>query len=253
MHILLGEQNSATANLKANDQNDASDWDENVDLPTRSNIIPWWSIFENKDIVALDSEHVTKTTPGLPKNMTSQAATVDIVNFDEQPLYSTKIYHPSGSFLDHHIWKRLTGFNSKSFASKDLPTLQTVRSAVKGIITGKLVITIGGDRDFESLGLNRFDFEIFDLQDHFCVVKTNEKGVEIREPHSLRSLSTYYLGYNPQANVHNSATDAIATMQLFKVYCQQKKKDDPLNVDSRSNRSVNYNHVPIVKGLHCRN
>lgn len=210
-------------------------------------MIPWWNRFDVKDIVAFDCEHVIKLTEGLKKYEKTQAATVDIVSFEEKSLYSTKIYHPAGSFQVHRIWRDLTGFNSNSFASSKFPTLYGARETVRKLLKGKLVVTVGGDKDFASLGLDTWDFETFDLQDHFFATKSTPKG-EIREPLSLRSLSLFYLGYNPQEHFHDSAADALATMRIFKLYCDLKTTEDPMNVDSKYNSLLSYNHIPRIPG-----
>jgi hypothetical protein len=195
----------------------------------------------------MDCEHLFKTDPQLLKRERTQAATVDIINYEEQSLYSTKVHHQHGTFSDHPFWRKLTGFHAHSFASVKLPTLRQVRETVKKLIAGKLIVTVGGDKDFESLGLSSYDFETFDLQDHFFVSKENANGVKVREPHSLRSLSSFFLKYNPQQGRHESEADALSTMRLFKIYCMLKIKDDPLNLGSKYNIEVNYNHIPVVK------
>lgn len=53
------------------------------------------------------------------------------------------------------------------------------------LLQGKLVITVGGERDYRALRLDKADYDTFDLQEHFFVQKQNEHG--IRENHSLRS------------------------------------------------------------------
>jgi hypothetical protein len=212
-------------------------------------LVPWWEQFADEDVVALDCEFVIKMDKSVAKQFQQQAASVDIVRFDGSSLFSTRVYHEPGTFQDNAIWRKLTGFNQFSFNDPTLPTLEKTRQTVLSLLQGKLVITVGGGGDFNSLGLKMKDngFNCFDLQSHFFVRKINEYGDDIREPHSLRSLAKHYLGYNPQELAHTSYEDAVATMDLFKIYKRVKLEDDPGNVGEEFNVTISYNHIPVIR------
>jgi hypothetical protein len=211
--------------------------------------VPWWEQFADDDVVALDCEFVIKIEQSVAKPFQQQAASVDIVRLDGSSLYSSRVYHKPGTFQDNPFWRKLTGFNKFSFNDPTLPTLDQTRQVVHKLLQGKLVITVGGEGDFNALGLKMKDngFKCFDLQSHFFVQKSNEYGDEIREPHSLRSLAKHYLGYNPQEISHTSYDDAVATMELFKVYKRVKVKDDPENLEEEFNVIHPYNQIAGIR------
>jgi hypothetical protein len=206
---------------------------------------PWWTEYRDEDVVAFDTEQVTKPKYSNNKKYTQHVGTVDIVNHRLETIYSAKVHHPPDSFKDHRIFQLLTGFNANSFADPQLPSEDKVKKDVAEILKGKLVITIGGESDFRALGLEMADFKYFELQSHFFVEKRNEHDVEIREGHSLRSLASYYLE-KTQEQQHSSLEDAKLTMQLFHVYKNVKFQDDPENLSNSFNKHNPYNFIPII-------
>ena len=55
-----------------------------------------------------------------------------------------------------------------TFNDKTFPTLIQVKAEDEELLSDKLMVTLGGRGDFESLGLAKADFDNFDLQDLFC-------------------------------------------------------------------------------------
>lgn len=208
--------------------------------------VPWWSSYEDEDIVAIDLEMVTKRNQ--EGKFRQHPASVDIVSMTggpQNPYYSTLVQHAKGSFNATRLWKDLTGFKEDSFSSKTLPTEEEVRKQVEAKLSGKLVVTVGGGGDFLALGLEMADFDVFDLQSHFFNEKENEHGISVREGHSLRSLSAYYLKEG-QGSRHTSLKDALMTMELFKIYKQVKIDEDEENCEKRINISKPYYKIPVV-------
>ncbi|CAL8110814.1 unnamed protein product [Orchesella dallaii] len=207
--------------------------------------MPWWERYKETDIIAFDTEHVTK-----PNNSTGpfkqHVATLDVVDIRNQPIYSTKVHHQSGTFKDDFIWKTLTGMNRNSFSNPTFPSEETVRRKMEDLMQNKLVVTVGGQSDYDALGLEIADFDYFDLQSHWYYEKVNEHGSLVRHSHSLRSLSNYYLHRDPQTGIHTSLNDAIATMDLFEVYKKIKLLDDPQNLSQRHNFNRPYNEIPVL-------
>jgi hypothetical protein len=207
----------------------------------------WWDEFSDKEILALDTEQVTKPKYDSSKVYSQHIATVDIVNTKLERVYSAKVHHPPGSFKDHQIFQMLTGFNKSSFADPNLPSEEKVKKEVAALLKGKLVVTIGGESDYRALGIEMGDpeYKLFDLQSHFFVEKKNERDVGIREGHSLRSLAKYYLN-KTQEKLHTSLEDAKMTMELFEIYKKVKVKDDGNNLQQKFNKIYPYNFIPVV-------
>lgn len=202
---------------------------------------PWWEEYEEQDIVSIDTEMVTKPKHSPNRIYKQHVASVDIVNFKKESIYSCKVFHEPGSFQDNFV----ASFYQNSLANLNFPSEDEVKRQVSELLKDKLVITIGGESDFRALGLDMADFDIFELQSHFYTFKPNRDGVYIREGHSLKSLSAYYLQTQQQSK-HTSLQDAQITMDLFNVYKRVKLQDDVGNCESRHNVNVLYNDIPVI-------
>lgn len=218
-----------------------------ADSPSQNYPKPWWEFYDQNDVVGFDCEMVA-IFPKYSKtgSFFQAAATVDLVSMNGESFYSTKVRHATGTFQTKGPVRQVTGFQDNSFDDKSYPTLETVRETMKRKLEGKLIITVGGRGDFESLGLEMANYDCFDLQQHFFVRKFNEYEMPIREGHSLRSLAKFFLGRSPQEKEHSSFQDALATIQLFEKYKEIKMKDDPANCDMRFNSLIDYNHIPVI-------
>lgn len=200
---------------------------------------PWWDNYSEDDIVAWDGEMVQY------KDKSLKMATVDVVGYNLAPIYSTKIYHAAKDVAYNPVVKKLTGFSPSTFDNKNYPSIDVVRDQLKKIFSNKLVITLGGAADFSGIGLEIDEYDVFDLQSHFFVRKYSERGNEIREGHSLRSLTKFFLN-KTQDDRHTSKQDAQLTMDLFKQYKIVKMKDDPEQVHKRYNNTIDYNDIPVI-------
>jgi len=197
------------------------------------------------DIVAMDIEFVSKPISKGSKSCLQHIATIDIVDFDLQTVYSSCVFHEPGSFKVDRFTKALTNFTESSFSDPSYPSESKVQAEVKEILKEKLVITCGGESDYNALGLDMADFNSFDLQSHFYLDSVDRYGVINRQPHSLRSLSLHFLQQN-QNNQHTSQQDAILTMKLFHKYIKEKRDDDRENWMTRMNYSRPYNLIQVL-------
>lgn len=218
-----------------------------ADSPTQNHPTPWWEFYDSNNVIGFDCEMVA-LFPKYSKtgSFFQAAATVDLVTLNGESFYSTKVRHATGTFQTKGQVKEVTGFQENSFDDPSFPPLETVREIMKQKLQGKLIITVGGRGDFESLGLDIANYDCFDLQQHFFVKKYNEYEMPIREGHSLRSLAKYFLNRSPQEKFHSSFEDALATIQLFEKYKEIKIQDDPNNCDMRFNSMIDYNHIPVI-------
>lgn len=101
-------------------------------LPTE-----WWKAYDKKDIIAWDTEQVTKEENGQNK---PHVATVDVVNYNKVNIFSRKIYHKTGSFKINPSTKYINGFESNDFDDPKLPSEEDVKKEIKELFKDKLVI-----------------------------------------------------------------------------------------------------------------
>lgn len=214
----------------------------------------WWENYEKKDIIAWDTEQVTKVENGQNKQ---HVATVDVVDYNKVNIFSRKIYHKTGSFKINTSTQFINGFKSNDFDDPKLPTEMDVRNEIKKLFKDKLVISLGGISDYEALGLEIADFDNFELQSHWFVEGTDcNTGLPTRQPHSLRSLVKYYQLHDPQKGKRGSHNDAVAHMELYHVYEKIKSEDHPGMENTRYNNDRPYNEIPVVPNpikLHLQN
>lgn len=221
-----------------------------------SSKIPWWELYDKKDIIAWDTEQVTKEVNGQNKQ---HVATVDVVDYNKTNIYSKKIYHKAGSFKINTSTKFINGFKEDEFddPTLPLPTEAEVKSDIQKMFKDKLVISMGGVSDYDAMGLEIADFNNFELQSHWFVEAVDcNTGIPNRQPHSLRSLVKYYELKDPQKGKHGSHDDAVAHMELFQVYEKIKLKDQQTMLDKRYNSNRPYNEIPVVPNpikLHLKN
>lgn len=198
-------------------------------------------MYNHENVIAWDSEYVSYTLPGgqgEKRRNQNYTATLDVVNTNLECEFSRRVYRKRGSFDVNHITKFINGFEESTFDKDELPKLEDVKKELDKFFQNKLLITCGGIHDYSAIGLNMGDYDVFDLQTHWFRTKLNDYGVEIREPHSLRSLVKYYFKEDVQAGTHTSLEDAINTMKLFEVYKRIKLADDPDNIDKRLNEAL---------------
>lgn len=75
---------------------------------------PWWSKYEDNDIVAMDCEMVTLLPKFSPtKKHFQQAATVDTVNCKLESCFSSDVYHRPYTFICDKYSKAITGFQGR--------------------------------------------------------------------------------------------------------------------------------------------
>lgn len=88
--------------------------------------IPWLKSFDKNKIVTRDTEPVTKINQ-LGKH-SQHVATVSVVNYEKQSVYSAKIFHKTGSFLVNPYCPFLNEFETGDFDIEGCPDEQTVRN-----------------------------------------------------------------------------------------------------------------------------
>jgi hypothetical protein len=93
-------------------------------------------------------------------------------------------------------------------------------------LTGKLVVGVALENEFDSLDLDIGMYDAFDLQTHYFRTYTPSYGKKIKEKLGLRSLSYHYFGIDIQrkGSMHDCVTDALYFVRLFlEIYCKMSQ------------------------------
>ena len=151
----------------------------------------------------MDTEHVVLEAD----RYTHVAATVGIVNYWGKE-WDYTIRHEPGSFMVNRYTVAITGFKSWSLMRGH--ELDWVRNQVQKLLQGKLVVLCDADPDFRALGLNREDFDVFDLQDFWRDANGRKYGLK-------NIYAQYFPDYGKfQDGVHSAVEDARVTMKIFR-------------------------------------
>ena len=134
-------------------------------------------------------------------------ASVAIVNWKKEIVYSIKVKQNPGTFIVNRITLKINGYAEHDL--EDGIAYEDVVADVQKITLGKVIIVHGGSQDLRLLQID--DCVCFDLQTVFR--QTGRNGVQ--QPISLKRLTRHYFGRDIQARVHCATEDAIATLELF--------------------------------------
>lgn len=209
-----------------------------------SKLKPWWKSYKKEDILAFDTEQVSIKLGN--DQHTQKAATVDIVNMNNEVVYFTKIYQKTGSFIVHEILEEINGFKENEFDNEAYLELKDVTTKLEALFKGKLIIRVGVTADCPTVRIDMGKYDAFDLDGHWWLQAIDPNGVTKPQSHGLRSLCRFYGLANPQEKLQSSLKDARATMDLFQIYRKVKLTDDPDNVHSRVKTSQTYNNIPVL-------
>ena len=199
--------------------------------------IPWWENFTEDQFVALDCEFVSVPIPEINKKgkrkYKIRAAKVGIVNYNGDVVYEkmTKMQRS-----EYHVTYQSTKLNgiTQSLLEKGDVKFSQLQAEVEKIIEGKVVVTVAGTGDFNSLELSIGDYETFDLHTHFYKMPIDGNGVVVRQPIGLKKIYNHYFPNDTsfQKNIHSPVEDARATMKIFReVYTKIKVT----NIASKTN------------------
>lgn len=140
--------------------------------------------------------------------------------------FQATVQHAKGTYVVNEYTVAVNGIKNGDLDNG--LDFKTVSDAVKEILSGKLVITCDGAKDFACLDLVKAEYQTFDIQLHWTKWDGNynrKTGEPVMQPIGLRSLSVHYLKYDPQAGMHTASSDARATVEMFEVYKQVKNSD----------------------------
>lgn len=165
-----------------------------------------------------------------------KAAKLTVVNSSEEIIYQAVIFRQEGSYRTTPKSRSINGITDTSLQDPSFKHELEVAEEVDKILRGKLVIGIGIENDFQSLGIPFGDFDCFDMQSHWFRKTWSPNFKPIVEPLGLRSLCKYFfkIDIQPECIPHEDAVDACWTMYLFKeAYAKQmpleRESSDPTN------------------------
>lgn len=110
-----------------------------------------------------------------------------------------------------------TGFHGRVL--EDGQPIEIIRNEVKNYLQGKLVLTVNGQSDFESLGLRLADFEVFEFHNFWKKWTggySKKENKKVYQPISLMRLYQHYFHKTIQQGQHSATEDALATIELFR-------------------------------------
>jgi hypothetical protein len=102
---------------------------------------------------------------------------------------------------------------------EDGKPIEIIRQEVKDHLEGKLVLTVNGQSDFDSLGLRLGDFKVFEFHNFWKKWTggySNKESKKVYQPISLKRLYYHYFRKTIQGGEHSATEDALATVQLFR-------------------------------------
>jgi hypothetical protein len=187
----------------------------------------WFDKYDVKDIVAIDVEYV-QPIPNLPENAdpsgyidfyAHKAATVSIVDFYGNEIYSDRVKYGINTFEVNYALTKINGFKADSFVNGT--DFNIVKENVKKHLVGKLIIMWGFYEDLCSLRIDKemkpLKLDIFDLQGIYRWRVYNDYGEFVAtQPLGLARVYSGYYGQNPHLGVHSALEDAINTMRIFR-------------------------------------
>jgi RNA exonuclease 4 len=153
-----------------------------------------------------------------PQGLASVVARVTIVNWENQVVLDTfvKVPVPVADYRTH-----ISGITAQDIQSENTMNYEQVRSAVKDIIHGKILIGHGLENDLTALGLVH---PWCDARDTACYALYMRETVDpstgklVTRPRKLRDLTWEVLGRQIQHDgiPHCPIDDAIASLDLYK-------------------------------------
>jgi RNA exonuclease 4 len=153
-----------------------------------------------------------------PQGLTSVVARVTLVNWENQVVLDTyvKVPVPVTDYRTH-----ISGITPKDIQPENAVNYEQVRSAVKDIIHGKILIGHGLENDLTALGLVH---PWCDVRDTACYplymqeIVDPSTGKLVTRPRKLRDLAWEVLGRQIQHDgiPHSPIDDAIASLDLYK-------------------------------------
>jgi len=131
-------------------------------------------------------------------------------------VYYTLIRRKKGSFRENIYAKN--GFKSDSLDVKEAKDINVVKTELRKLLEGKLVLGVDLAEDFSALDLEFGDFSenCFDLQWHYKEESLSTRGKPIIERWSLKRMSHELLGEEIQNGVHSALEDAVSTAKVFR-------------------------------------
>jgi RNA exonuclease 4 len=153
-----------------------------------------------------------------PEGLASVVARVTLVNWENEIVLDTFVKVPV-PVTDYRT--QVSGITAKDIQSENVMTYEEVRTAVKKIIRGKILIGHGLENDLTALGLTH---PWCDVRDTACYasymreVVDPQTGKLVVRPRKLRDLAWEVLGRLIQldGNAHCPIEDAIASLDLYK-------------------------------------
>jgi len=137
---------------------------------------------------------------------------------------------------EYHVPYQSTKLNgiTQSLLEKSDVKFSQLQAEVEKIIEGKVVVTVAGTGDFNSLELSIGDYKTFDLHTHFYKMRIDGNGVVVRQPIGLKKIYNHYFPKDTsfKKNIHSPVEDARATMKIFREVCRKIKST---NIASKTN------------------
>jgi len=222
--------------------------------------------YKIENIVALDVEEVKAI--GLCGVESNKAAIVSIVNMKNEVLLNEVIYHKPGSFVTNYHTLKINNIRKNDL--KAGKPLDVVAKEIINLLRDKLVVVVGGEKDFRALGLRMSQFQTFELQnvyfrnvlkqniDECACVDAQLCDCYVTEPMSLRDMYFYHFKQDAQRASHSALGDAQATMRVFTegyVPLKLRSGEDPMSRSLRENRmfdsSINLKRMEKAGFLYC--
>lgn len=161
-----------------------------------------------------------------PGGLASVVARVTLVNWENEVVLDTFVKVPV-PVTDYRT--PVSGITAQDIESENAMTYEEVRSAVKRIICGKILIGHGLENDLTALGLTH---PWCDVRDTACYASYMQEIIDpqtgklVVRPRKLRDLAWEVLGRLIQldGNAHCPIVDAIASLDLYKAARLQWEK-----------------------------
>jgi RNA exonuclease 4 len=152
-----------------------------------------------------------------PDGLDSAVARVTICNWAEEVIMDTYVQVPT-KVTDYRTF--VSGIEAKDLEGSHVMPLEQVRSLVKNILHGKILIGHALENDLAALNISHPWHDIRDTANYPPFMKEIRDGEDrsIMAPRKLKELAWDHLGRDIQAQgqAHNPVEDARAALRLYK-------------------------------------
>lgn len=169
----------------------------------------WWKKFKPSDFVGFDVEFVEMKQP--ESSLQAHKACICAIYKNDQTYICKRVkWDQSVVKINKHTFK-CNGITRQSLRQGE--DFETVRSIIAEELKRKIVVTVGGWKDFHSLDLKEDEFLHFDLQSFYNRKDPNNASID--QGLSLRDMYFYHFKYDCQRGQHSCLDDARNTLQIF--------------------------------------